>query len=156
MGLRILVMHGANLDLLGRREVSIYGAVTLDEIRAGIESRASERGHQVSWVVSNHEGELVDELGKALGHIDGILINPGAFTHTSVAIRDALLAVSVPTIEVHLSNIHAREEFRRRSVIADIVTGQVSGLGVPGVMRALDILMDLLEASVAERDGPEE
>jgi len=93
-------------------------------------------------------------FGKALGNVDGILINPGAFTHTSVAIRDALLAVSVPTIEVHLSNIHAREEFRRRSLIADVVTGQVTGLGVPGVLRALDILMDLVEEPAAR--GPEE
>ena len=154
MGRHLLVMHGANLDLLGKREVSVYGTVTLDEIRGLLESRAAERGHQVSWVVSNHEGDLVDELGKALGNVDGILINPGAFTHTSVAIRDALLAVSVPTIEVHLSNIHAREEFRRRSLIADVVTGQVTGLGVPGVLRALDILMDLVEEPAAR--GPEE
>lgn len=155
MSRELLVIHGANLKLLGRREVDVYGGVTLDEIRERLEARAAERGFRVSWVVSNHEGDLVDALGKALGQVDGILINPGAFTHTSVAIRDALLAVSVPTVEVHLSNIHAREEFRRRSLIADVVTGQVSGLGAPGVLRALDALMDLLESAEAER-GPEE
>jgi 3-dehydroquinate dehydratase II len=154
-GRRLLVIHGANLNLLGRREVEIYGRETLDGIREQLEDRASRRGFRVSWVVSNHEGDLVDALGKALGQVDGILINPGAFTHTSVAIRDALLAVSVPTIEVHLSNIHAREEFRRRSLIADVVTGQVAGLGVPGVLRALDALMDLLESAPSD-GGPEE
>ena len=147
----LLVLHGANLALLGKREVDIYGSTTLDEIREALEARASDRGHEITWVVSNHEGDLVDAIGKGLGTVDGILINPGAFTHTSVAIRDALLAVSVPTIEVHLSNIHAREEFRRKSLIADVVTGQVSGLGVPGVLRALDMLMDLLEAAAPPR-----
>jgi len=155
MGRRLLVIHGANLNLLGKREVGIYGRVTLDELRDRLEVRAAERGFRVSWVVSNHEGDLVDALGKSLGEVDGILINPGAYTHTSVALRDALLAVSVPAIEVHLSNIHAREEFRRRSLIADVVTGQVTGLGVPGVMRALDALMDLLE-SAEGNGGPEE
>jgi 3-dehydroquinate dehydratase II len=144
---RLLVVHGANLDLLGKRETGIYGTTTLEELKQLVESRAAERGHRVSWVVSNHEGDLVDAIGRSMGEVDGILINPGAFTHTSVAIRDALLAVSVPTIEVHLSNIHAREEFRRRSLIADVVTGQVTGLGIPGVLRALDTLMDILDAA---------
>ncbi len=157
MSLRLLVIHGANLDLLGKREPEIYGTTTLDEIRKVLEHRAADRGHRVTWVTSNHEGELVDALGRALGEVDGILINPGAFTHTSVALRDALLAVGVPTIEVHLSNIHAREEFRRRSLIADIVTGQVSGLGAHGVLRAFDTLMDLLEKQpFPPRGGSEE
>jgi 3-dehydroquinate dehydratase-2 len=141
----VLVIHGANLDLLGRREPEIYGTVTLDEIRASLEARARASGHRVTWVQSNHEGEIVDALGAALGDVDGILINPGAFTHTSVAIRDALLAVSVPTIEVHLSNIHAREEFRRRSLVSDVVTGVVTGLGAHGVVLAFETLLRILE-----------
>ncbi|GJM44841.1 MAG: 3-dehydroquinate dehydratase [Gemmatimonadota bacterium] len=150
MSLRLLVIHGANLDLLGKREPHIYGTTTLDEIRQALEASAADRGHGVSWVVSNHEGDLVDALGQAMGKVDGILINPGAFTHTSVALRDALLAVSVPTVEVHLSNIHAREEFRRNSLIADVVTGQVSGFGVDGVYRGFEMLMDHLERSTAD------
>jgi 3-dehydroquinate dehydratase-2 len=141
----VLVVHGANLDLLGTREPDVYGRTTLAEIRAAIEERAAEGGHRVTWVQSNHEGDLVDAIGRAVGGVDGILINPGAFTHTSVAIRDALLAVAVPTIEVHLSNIHAREEFRKKSVIADVVTAQVSGLGAAGTVLAFGALIDLLE-----------
>jgi 3-dehydroquinate dehydratase-2 len=141
----VLCVFGANLDLLGKREPGIYGDISLDRIRRAIENRARERGVRVSWTVSNHEGELVDALGRALGQVDGILINPGAFTHTSVALRDALLAVDVPTIEVHLSNIHAREDFRRRSYVADVATGQVVGLGAAGVLLALEALIDRLE-----------
>jgi 3-dehydroquinate dehydratase-2 len=141
----ILVIHGANLDLLGTREPELYGTATLADIRAAIEERAAAGGHRVTWVQSNHEGDLVDAIGRAIGSVDGILINPGAFTHTSVAIRDALLAVAVPTIEVHLSNIHAREEFRKRSLIADVVTAQVSGLGAAGTVLAFGALIDLLE-----------
>ena len=145
MSRHVLVIHGANLDLLGTREPDVYGSVTLEDIRRAIEDRAEAVGNRVTWLQSNHEGDLVDAIGKAVGGVDGILINPGAFTHTSVAIRDALLAVAVPTIEVHLSNIHAREEFRRKSLIADIVTGQVSGLGATGVLLAFEALIDLLE-----------
>jgi 3-dehydroquinate dehydratase-2 len=143
----VLVLHGANLDLLGRREPDIYGRVTLDEIHRAIEARAESWGHRLTWVQSNHEGELVDALGEALGRVDGILINPGAFTHTSIAIRDALSAVAVPTIEVHLSNIQAREGFRRRSLISSAVTGVVTGLGAGGVVLAYDALSHLLEQS---------
>ena len=145
MSHHILCVFGANLDLLGKREPGIYGDISLDSIPRTIETRARERGVRVSWTVSNHEGELVDALGRSLGEVDGILINPGAFTHTSVALRDALLAVNVPTIEVHLSNIHAREEFRRRSFVADVATGQVVGLGAAGVLLALEALIDRLE-----------
>jgi len=141
----ILALFGPNLALLGRREPGTYGTVTLDEIRAVLERRAAGRGRRVRWVSSNHEGELVDALNAAVGQVAGALVNPGGLTHTSVAIRDALVALGVPTIEVHLSNIHAREDFRRRSLIADVVTGQVAGLGAVGVVRALDALLDLLE-----------
>jgi 3-dehydroquinate dehydratase-2 len=145
VSLHILVVHGANLDLLGTREPEVYGSVTLGQIRESIEERAAAGGHRITWIQSNHEGELVDAIGRAVGRVDGILINPGAFTHTSVAIRDALLAVAVPTIEVHLSNIHAREEFRKKSLIADVVTAQVSGLGAAGTVLALGALIDLLQ-----------
>jgi 3-dehydroquinate dehydratase-2 len=147
MSRRILVVHGANLGLLGRREPDVYGHTSLAQIREALESRARGRGVRVDWVASNHEGELVDALNRALGEADGVLINPGAFTHTSVALRDALLALGVPTIEVHLSNIHAREEFRRRSLIADVVTGVVTGLGAAGELLAFDALVDLLEGT---------
>jgi 3-dehydroquinate dehydratase-2 len=140
---RVLVVLGANLGLLGKREPEIYGRVTLEEIRSALEERARSRGVEVSFASSNHEGELVDAMGRAHGTVDGVIINPGAFTHTSVAIRDALLALDVPAIEVHLSNIFAREEFRRRSTISDVVTGIVSGLGAAGMLLAFDALVDL-------------
>jgi 3-dehydroquinate dehydratase-2 len=152
----VLVVHGANLELLGRREPEVYGSVTLGRIREAIEGRARARGARVTWVSSNHEGEIVDALGKAVGQVDGILINPGAFTHTSIAIRDALLAVAVPAVEVHLSNIFAREEFRRHSVISDVVTGVVSGLGAAGTVMAFDALMDRLEGVDGMTRHPED
>ena len=147
MSREILVLFGPNLALLGRREPEIYGTVGLDEIRAALEARAAARGHRITWVVSNHEGALIDALQEAAGRAHGILVNPGGLTHTSVALRDAIAGAGIPAIEVHLSNIHAREEFRRRSLIADVVTGQVTGLGAVGVVRALDALLDLLEGA---------
>lgn len=144
---RILVVFGANLELLGKREPEIYGRVTLDEIRAEIIESARKKDVQLTWASSNHEGDLVDAIGQGVGTVDGVLINPGAFTHTSVAIRDALAALRVPTIEVHLSNIFAREDFRRKSMISDVVTGVVSGLGASGMVRAFEALCDLIEGS---------
>lgn len=145
MSVRVLVVHGANLSLLGRREPDVYGTVTLEQIREAIEKRARARGAVLRWVSSNHEGEIVDALGEAVGQVDGVLINPGGFTHHSVAIRDALLALAVPAIEVHLSNVFAREEFRRKSMISDVVLGVVSGLGAPGTLLAFDALLDHIE-----------
>ena len=142
---KILVIHGPNLNMLGKREPEIYGRTSLKEIDAEMASLGRRWGLTVSSFQSNHEGALIDTIQDSAENIDGLIINPGAFTHTSVAIRDALLAVSVPTVEVHLSNIHAREEFRRKSLIADVVTGQVSGLGASGVLLAFDALIDLLE-----------
>jgi 3-dehydroquinate dehydratase-2 len=153
---RILVVHGANLSLLGRREPGIYGTVSLERIRSAMESRARRRGAAVTWVQSNHEGEIVDALNRAMDAVDGVVINPGAFTHTSVAIRDALLALAVPAVEVHLSNIHAREEFRRRSLISDVVLGVVSGLGPRGALLALDALLDHLEERPFAGEGAED
>ena len=154
MSREILVVFGPNLALLGRRETEVYGTVTLDEIRSALERRAEDRGRSVTWVVSNHEGELVDALNAAVGRVEGVLVNPGGLTHTSVALRDALIAVGAPSVEVHLSNIHAREEFRRRSLVADVVTGQVTGLGAVGVVRALDALLDLLDGARLPAERP--
>ena len=145
MSREILALWGPNLGLLGRREPDIYGTVDLAEIRAALDARARARGHRLAWLVSNHEGDLLDALNDAVGKVHGILVNPGGLTHTSVALRDAIVAAGVPTIEVHLSNIHAREEFRRQSLLADVVTGQVTGLGAVGVVRAFDALADILE-----------
>ena len=127
--MRILVIHGPNLQLLGVRERELYGDVTLDEINEQMEKIAAEEGVELKIVQSNHEGEIVDLIGKALGVYDALLINPAAYTHTSVAIRDAILSVKIPTVEVHLSNIYAREEFRHTSLIAPVADGQVSGFG---------------------------
>lgn len=127
--MKILVIHGPNLQLLGVREKNVYGDVRLEEIDAELKKIAAEEGVGVEFFQSNHEGEIVDRIGKAMGDCDAILINPAAYTHTSVAIRDAILSVKIPTIEVHLSNIYAREEFRHTSLIAPVAVGQVSGFG---------------------------
>ncbi|HHY46142.1 MAG TPA: type II 3-dehydroquinate dehydratase [Firmicutes bacterium] len=139
--LNVLVIHGPNLNLLGKREPKVYGTTTLDEINQGLTKFAQERGIQLRIVQSNHEGDIVDAIHQALGWADGIIINPGALTHYSYAIRDAIAAVDIPTIEVHLSNIHAREEFRHTSVIAPVSTGQIVGLGPRGYLLALEALL---------------
>jgi 3-dehydroquinate dehydratase-2 len=127
--MKILVIHGPNLQLLGQRERDVYGDATLEEINANLAKLAAEEGVGIEIFQSNHEGEIVDRIGTAIGAFDAILINPAAFTHTSVAIRDAVLSAMIPTVEVHLSNIYAREEFRRTSLIAPVAVGQVSGFG---------------------------
>ncbi|MDD5556209.1 MAG: type II 3-dehydroquinate dehydratase [bacterium] len=127
--MKILVIHGPNLHLLGRREPEIYGGATLDEIDAELRRLAAAEGIGIEIVQSNHEGEIVERIGAASASFDSILINPAAYTHTSVAIRDAILAATIPAVEVHLSNIYAREEFRRTSLIAPVAAGQVSGFG---------------------------
>ncbi|MDH5369608.1 MAG: type II 3-dehydroquinate dehydratase [Gammaproteobacteria bacterium] len=133
----ILVLHGPNLNLLGTREPEIYGATTLADIDASLIEQAKVAGHQLSTLQSNAEAELVTTIQAALNKIDYIIINPAAFTHTSVAIRDALAAVNVPFIEVHLSNVHAREDFRRQSYFSDLAQGVISGLGATGYSLAL-------------------
>lgn len=127
--MKILVIHGPNLQLLGVREPEVYGDARLDEINVTLKKIAAEEGVDIEILQSNHEGEIVDAIGGALGRFDAILINPAAYTHTSVAIRDALLSVNIPTVEIHLSNIYAREEFRHTSLIAPVAVGQVSGFG---------------------------
>ena len=134
---KILVVNGPNLNLLGKREPEIYGATTLKDIEDRIAKRAKKSGVDVDFFQSNHEGAIVDALQDAEGKYNFIIINAAAYTHTSVAIRDALCAISVPAIEVHLSNIHKREEFRHNSLIAPVVMGQVLGFGAESYMAAL-------------------
>jgi 3-dehydroquinate dehydratase-2 len=142
MGKKILVLHGPNLDLLGKRETTVYGDNTLDEINKEVSRLAKEDGFQVEFYQSNHEGDLVDKIGET--DANGIMINPAAYTHTSVAICDALSAKKIPSVEVHLSNIYAREEFRHKSLVAPVVTGQVSGFGKNSYVLGLKALMDIL------------
>ncbi|HDL63767.1 MAG TPA: type II 3-dehydroquinate dehydratase [Proteobacteria bacterium] len=144
----ILVIHGPNLQLLGEREPDIYGAVTLEEINLRLRKEAEILGVELRIVQSNHEGEIVDLIGDTGSSIDAILINPAAYTHTSVAIRDALSAVAVPSVEVHLSNIYSREEFRRSSLIAPVVTGQVSGFGPESYLLGLRAVVGLVSADI--------
>ena len=135
--MKILILHGPNLNLLGLREPEIYGKVTLADIDSKIEELAREEQITVTTLQSNHEGVLVDEIQKAKDWANGIVINPGGYTHTSVAIRDAVAAVGIPTIEVHLSNVHAREEFRHHSYIAPVALGQICGFGAQSYQLAL-------------------
>ena len=147
---KILVLHGPNLNLLGTREPEIYGRATLDEINADLAARATAAGHTLTHFQSNAEHELVDRVQHA--RTDGtafILINPGAFTHTSVALRDAFAAVAIPFIEVHLSNVHAREPFRRHSYLSDIAVGVVCGLGPIGYSLALAAAVQRLDQPAA-------
>ncbi|HYA12128.1 MAG TPA: type II 3-dehydroquinate dehydratase [Thermodesulfovibrionales bacterium] len=133
--MKVLVIHGPNLNLLGTRETDVYGTKSLDEINHDILSLASDLGINVRILQLNSEGEILNAIQK--GSYDALIINPAAYTHTSIAIRDALLAVGKPSIEVHLSNIHRREEFRRRSFIADVAVGQISGFGPDSYLLAL-------------------
>jgi 3-dehydroquinate dehydratase-2 len=139
---RILVIHGPNLNLLGTREPEIYGRRTLAEIDARLAELGRGLGVAVEAFQSNHEGAIVDRIQQAIGACDGLIINAAAYTHTSVAIRDALSMLSVPVVEVHLSNIHRRETFRHTSLMADVVTGQVLGLGPAGYELALRALAE--------------
>jgi len=139
--LNILVLHGPNLNLLGKREPGVYGATTLSEINHLLAEAALNLQANVFPVQSNHEGMLVDAIHDALGKHQGILINAGAYTHTSVALRDAIAGVNIPTVEVHLSNIYRREEFRHHSYIAPVVIGQISGFGVQSYILGLQALV---------------
>ena len=142
---RITVLHGPNLNMLGKREPETYGATTLDEINAGLEKKGADAGVCVETFQSNHEGEIVERIQKAFETgVDGVIINPAAFTHTSVAVRDALLLLDCPIIEIHLSNIYKREPFRHKSMVADIATGQISGLGAVGYELALEAMIRLI------------
>lgn len=143
---RYLVLHGPNLNLLGQREPGIYGGDTLEQINERIRNWAESQQTELRIAQSNHEGEMIDQIHQVFGWADGIVINAGAYTHYSYAIRDALSSVDIPAIEVHLSNIQAREEFRRLSVIAPVCRGQICGLGWYGYILALQGLQHLVEA----------
>jgi 3-dehydroquinate dehydratase-2 len=140
---RILVLHGPNLNMLGTREPQHYGATSLDDINAALQASAAEQGADIEVRQSNAEHELVEAIQQARGQVDVIIINPAAFTHTSVAIRDALAAVGIPFIEVHLSNVHAREPFRQHSYLSELAAGVISGLGPIGYRLALAAAIDM-------------
>jgi len=138
--LKILVLHGPNLNLLGLREPDIYGTDTYDDMNRKIEAYAKQSGVQVQITQSNHEGVLIDAIHDAVGWADGIIINPGAYTHYSHAIADAIRGVRLPVVEVHMTNVHAREEFRRHSVVAPAAVGQIAGFGTASYLLALDAI----------------
>lgn len=142
---KILVIHGPNLNLLGSREVNVYGKVTIDGINKDLRAVAKLKKVTLEIFQSDHEGAIVEVIGKAKAKFDAILINPAAYTHTSVAIRDAISAVDIPTVEVHLSNIYAREEFRHTSLIAPVARGQVSGFGKMSYILGLEAVIHLIK-----------
>ena len=141
---KVLVIHGPNLNMLGKREPDIYGNQTLDEINAGLKAKASRLGLHIETFQSNHEGDIVEKIQQAHGVFHGILINPAAYTHTSIAIRDALSLIDMPVVEIHLSNIYQRESFRHVSMMSAIVRAQISGFGSHGYLLALEGLAQML------------
>jgi len=145
--MRFLVLHGPNLNLLGTREPDVYGSLTLEEINRSIAELAAELGGTVTCLQSNSEGGLIDVIQSASADHDGILINPAAYTHTSIAIRDALAAVGLPFVEVHLSNIHRREEFRHKSLLASLAVGQICGFGRDSYLLGLRALFSQIKST---------
>ncbi|MCS6958723.1 MAG: type II 3-dehydroquinate dehydratase [Pseudanabaenaceae cyanobacterium SKYGB_i_bin29] len=146
--MEILVLHGPNLNLLGRRETTIYGTLTLADIDSLLQEDAKKLGVEVTCYQSNHEGELVDKIHSSIGKYAGIVINAGAYTHTSIALRDAIAGVDLPTVEVHLSNIHRREEFRHQSYIAPVCIGQICGFGADSYRLGLQALVNYLRQRI--------
>jgi 3-dehydroquinate dehydratase-2 len=142
---RVLAVHGPNLNMLGKREPEIYGSTTLDEINANLKALGEKLGLCVETFQSNYEGAIVEKIQEAMGNCAGLLINPAAYTHTSIAIRDAVLLLDAPVIEIHLSNIYKREPFRHKSLIADIAAAQISGFGVQGYYLALEGLAKMIQ-----------
>lgn len=147
--MKILIIHGPNLNMLGRRDTAIYGTMSLGQINSLLEKRAQELGVEIATFQSNSEGTIIDFLQSQSA--DGIIINPGALTHYGLSLRDALADAALPTIEVHLSNIYAREEWRRSSVIAPVARGQISGLGWRGYIAALEVLAEIIKEEKAHQ-----
>ena len=141
---KVMVIHGPNLNMLGKREPEVYGTTTLADIDGMLARRAAELGLTVECYQSNHEGELVEKIQGVVGNCSGMIINPAAYTHTSVAIKDALVLLDVPVIEVHISNVYKRDAFRRVSMVSDVVTGKIVGLGAHGYQLALDALAKMV------------
>ncbi|MEA3239340.1 MAG: type II 3-dehydroquinate dehydratase [Candidatus Bipolaricaulota bacterium] len=149
--MNILILHGPNLNLLGVREPGVYGTTTMDEINISLRDYARAHEIELRIVQSNYEGGLIDAIHDAIGWADGIVINPGGYTHTSIALRDGIAGVGIPTVEVHLSNIHSREEFRHESVIAPVCIGQISGFGCRSYLLGIEALLHEKEDSVSFR-----
>ena len=143
--MKILFLNGPNLNLLGQREPDVYGRTTLADIEAAVRERAGKLGAEIDFRQSNLEGELVSWIQEAKGKFDVIVLNAAAYTHTSIALRDAISGVKVPTIEIHLSNVHAREEFRHKSLIAPVCTGQIAGFGANSYLLAVEASVNVIE-----------
>ena len=148
--MNVLVMHGPNLNLLGKREPDIYGTVTLEEINSRLASLARELGTDIAFFQSNHEGELVQKIQDAMGAFQAIVINPGAYTHTSVALRDAIASTGILAVEVHLSNIYRREEFRQHSYISGVALGQIAGFGLESYLLGLRAAVQAIKGAAGK------
>ena len=146
--MKILIINGVNMNMLGIREPEKYGSMTLKALEKELYAYSFELGIDLETFQSNHEGEIVEKIHSAYNNCDGIIINPGAYTHTSVAIRDALAAVNIPAVEIHITNIHGREDFRHKSLIADVCIGQISGFGTNGYKLGLKGLVDILQEDI--------
>jgi 3-dehydroquinate dehydratase-2 len=151
--MKIVVIQGPNLNMLGHREQNIYGPMKMDDIHGQMEAFASQNSVEIEFFQSNLEGEIIDRLQECMGDADGIIINPAAYTHTSIAIRDAIAAVQIPTIEVHLSNIYQREEFRHKSLIAPVCAGQISGFGPFSYHMAMIAITQIMNEIKASREA---
>lgn len=148
--MKILILHGPNLNLLGMREPDVYGSLTLDEINKRLSELGSSLGVEVTCQQSNHEGALIDALHEAITWADGVVFNPGGYTHTSVSIRDAVAAIGIPVVEVHMSNVYAREEFRHKSLVSAVCLGKVVGFGWQSYALGLRALVESLQANMEQ------